>query len=487
MGGKNPNLQINITKIAVQGTIWNYVAYILGKLLSFVTTIILARLILPEEFGLVGYSTVFIQYLDVVNTLGMGTALISRRDRIVEAANAAFAISTILGFILFAFAWVSAPMVAVYFKEEGVINLVRIVAITLPLSALGAIPNALISRNLRFRTMIIPEISKSIAKGLLSIILAWQGFGAWSLIWGQVAGVLVGNIAAWTLARWRPTKIYDREVTRELLSFGGHIIAVGFIGALLSNVDYIIVGRILGAVALGYYTLAYRMPELIIQSINLVVSKIAHPVLSNIQMASESLHTIYGNYLRYTSLIIFPAGTGIAILSSQIIRVFYTPDWDPSIEVMRWIAISLTISSMGHIPGVLYKAINRPDILNKLAIIKLPITLVVLWYGAQRGIVGVAIGHSILAVIKVFLDTIVASRIIKYEISKVIKNIGPSITGSFVMGLAIYILGYFENTNEYLQLVSAIVIGGIVYFATTMTISKEIRKQFQTIIQILRK
>ena len=460
----NPNDEKStVTQKAIQGTFWSYLSYTSGKLLSFVTTIILARLLIPEDFGLLGYCMVAIQYLEVVNTLGMGTALISRRDKVAAAANAGFVISFVLGIGLYGLAWISAPAIATYFKEPAVTELLRLLALVLPISGLGAIPGAFIERNLAFRIKFVPDVSRSLTKGLLSIILAWQGFGVWSLVWGQVIGAIVATILNWVMARWRPERIYDRRVTTEMLQFGGHIIAIGFIGALLNNVDYLIVGRILGAAALGYYTLAYRMPELIIRSINLVVGRVAHPVLSKLQWDDAGLRSVYGNYLRYTALVIFPAGVGLALLAAPIIELFYTAEWTPAIPVMRWIALSITVASMGHIPGVLYKAINRPDILNKLAVIKLPLTIVTLWYSTRWGIEGVAFGHLILAFIKVILDTVVAGRMISFNLLAVLKALQPALLGTAGMSGVILLLLVTTQWKAIYTLGGGILIGFFVY------------------------
>ncbi len=463
-----------VTRKAIQGTFWTYLSYIAGKLLSFVTTVILARLLLPEEFGLVGYATVVIQYLDVVNTLGMGTAVISRRNRLAEAANAAFYISISVGAALYGLAWLGAPIAAAYFREPVVTPMLRVIALLLPLNALSVIPGALIQRDLRFGVKIIPDLSSSLAKGAVSILMAWQGFGAWSLIGGQIASVFVAGVLHWALAGWRPTRVYDRQVTREMLAFGGHIIVVGFIGALLNNVDYLIIGRMLGAVALGVYTLAYRMPELVIRSINLVVGRVAHPVLSTVQMSTADLRAMYRRYLRYTALIIFPAGVGVALLSEPIIHVFYTAKWAEAIPVMRWIALAVTIAAMGHIPGVLYKAINRPDILNKLALIKLPVVIGVLWFATRWGVEGVALGHVALAIFKVTLDTAVASRFVQAGARDVFCALYPALISTLVMGVAVWGLLRALSPGDVWAIALGASIGALVYLGMLMLVRRDV-------------
>ncbi len=472
-----------VKKKAIQGTFWSYLSYILGKLLSFVTTIILARILLPEEFGLVGYATVVIDYLDVINTLGLGTAVISRKDKIEEASNIAFYSSAILGALLFLIAWIAAPYAALYFNEPAVTPLLRAISTVLPLNALGAIPGAHIQKNLRFKIKIIPDFTSSLTKGLVSVLLAWAGFGVWSLIWGQIASAVTVTVLYWFLAKWRPTRQFDSQVSKEMLTFGGHIVAIGFIGVLLNNVDYLIVGRVLGAAALGYYTLAYRMPELVIRTINLGVDRVAHPILSTLQWDQDQLRSVYRNYLFYTSLVIIPAGIGLALLSAPIIRIFYSSEWEPSIPVMQWISLAVMVASMGHIPGVLYKAINRPDILNKLAVIKLPLTIAILWYGTRRGIVGVALGHVVLSFIKVILDTVVAGRFVNFGLRDVLKTLSPALWASFVMGVALLPIVLFSNLPDLPKLITSVTLGGGVYVGMLYLVDKKLVTKVSSVVR----
>jgi O-antigen/teichoic acid export membrane protein len=367
--------QSSLSREAVRGTLWNYLSFASGKGLNFITTIILARLLAPEQFGLVAFCTIAIQYLDIMNTAGINSALIARRDRLEEAANAAFVANVIMGVVSFGLAWIAAPYIAQFFHAPEITDMFRILAVFLPINGLGLVPDSLLQRNLRFQTRLIPDLSRNITKGLTSIILAVMGFGAWSLIWGQIVGEVIPVIISWLLVDWRPGWKFDRQVTREVLTFGGHIIIVELVGALRNNIDYLIVGRMLGARNLGYYTMAYRIPELTIRSVNNVVGRVSLPILSRIQTDKEVLRGIYFGYIRYIALFTFPIGFGLALVSGLFIETLLSAEWAPAALPMALICVALTISSVGYVPGVLFKAINRPDILVYLSLVKLPIII----------------------------------------------------------------------------------------------------------------
>lgn len=468
---------------AVQSTFWAYGSFVSGKLLVFVSTIILARILVPEHFGLMAICLIAIQYLDILNGFGVGSALIQRRDRIEEAANAALVVGTLSGLGLFALAWVFAPALATFFREDDVTSLFRTLAIVIPISAIGAVPSALIQRSLRFKAKFVPDMGRSLAKGSLSIVLAWQGFGVWSLVYGQIAGEVVATVILLILARWRPTLKFDREVTRGILKFGGNIIGVGIAGALVTNVDYLLVGRILGAAALGYYTIAYRIPELVIRNTNFVIARVAFPLLSQVQADADRLRHVYGTMLRYVSIFAFPAGVGLALVAPAFIHTFYTSRWESSIPVMQLVAIALAVSAVGHLPGIIYKAINRPEILNQLSFLKLIATVLVLWFAIRWGITGVAAGQVALAAVFVVVDSIVVSRVLGFPARRMIQAITPALIATGAMALVAGSLILVTPDEGAIALALLIGVAVAVYGAVLLLVSRETLMKARVVVR----
>lgn len=423
------------------------------------------------------------QYLDLMNTFGTGSALISRREKFKEAANAAFVISVALSILLLIGGYLAAPAIAQFFNEPRFVPLFRVLILTLPIVAVDLVPHSILTRDLRFKGLLIPTLGKAVLKGGVSIILALRGYGVWSLVWGQVLGSIAAMVGSWLLAGWRPTRDYDREIFNRMLSYGGHIMSVGFIGTLVLNVDYILVGRILGTTALGFYTLAYRIPELVIRSINLVVGKVAFPVLAKLQVDMGYLRQVYLNYLSYIAMVVIPAGVGLAVLSRPLIIFVYTDKWNASVQPMLWISLGITVSALGHIPGVLYKAIDRPDILNKLALIKLPITIGVLWVSTRWGIVGVAVGQMVMGVIKVLMDTAVAQRQIGISTAKTLQAVFPAFRGSLIMAVVLVPLMLLTSWSNPVTLVVSMLAGAGVYCISLIVFNRELLEDAWSVVK----
>jgi len=432
-----PDPSPDLAQKTLKGVFWSYSTFLGGKVLTFLSTVILARLLLPEQFGLVGYCLVTIQYLDILNSAGINNSLIARRENIEEAANAAFVANILLGFISFGLTWVIAPAAAAFFKTEELIPVLRLMGLNLPLSGLGMVPDTLLQRHLRFRTRMLPLISQNLIKGVVSIILAWMGMGVWSLVWGQLAGTAIATVLAWILAGWSPTWRFNSRATGEIATYGFHIMLLEIAGAFRNNVDYLLVGRILGAAALGYYTMSYRIPELLIRSVNIVVGRVSLPVMSIAQKDREQLRSFYFGYLRSLSMIIFPVAVGLALTAPFFIPLFFSGKWNPAILPTMLISLALGIAAMGHVPGVLYKATGRPELLSRLNLIKVPAAVAVLWYSTRWGISGVAAGQVAIGIFSLSLDTLAANYIMRYSAKDLINALAPTFLSALVMSLVL--------------------------------------------------
>ena len=463
----------SLTQKTVKGVFWSYLSFLGGKGLNFLTTIILARLLLPEQFGLIGYCLIVIQYVDILNSAGIDTALIARREKVQEAANAAFIANMIFGAVCFAITWVIAQPVSVFFKSPEIVPLFRALGLTLPLTGLGMVPDTMLKREMKFQTVLISDITRNFMKGTVSIVLALMGFGVWSLVWGQVLGVATGSLLSWILAGWRPTWHFDRDVARSIVLFGFHIILLETAGAVRTNVDYLLVGRILGAAALGYYTMSYRIPELLIRSLNYVIGNVSLPALAMTSSDKPQMRKFYFGYIRFISMFVFPLGVGLAFTAPVFIPLFLSDKWAPAIVPTAFIAIALAIAALGFVPGVLYKAISRPDILNKLALAKMPIAVVILWYATRWNIVGVAAAQVVIGLISISMDMLVANAVMRYPLRDLVKAVTPSFTSTMSMAVVLFLIRRLVPQANLLQLILMVVLGALTFFLVMWWMDKE--------------
>ncbi|RMD67307.1 hypothetical protein D6833_00365, partial [Candidatus Parcubacteria bacterium] len=243
-----------VSRKAVQGIAWNFLAYGLSRGGVLLTTAVLARLLSKEDFGLVAVATVAVNYLSIVKDLGLGVALIQRQGEVREAANTVFTVNLLLGAFLSALVFPLAPLFAAYFRDPMVMPILRWLGLSFFINALGAVHIVLLMRDLDYRRKFIPDAGNVLAKSAASIGLAFAGYGAWALVFGQLLGALTSVVLAWLVLPWRPALRLDVSLFKALLRFGASVTGTDVIAVITDNLDYVIVGRVAGLEQLSVYT-----------------------------------------------------------------------------------------------------------------------------------------------------------------------------------------------------------------------------------------
>jgi PST family polysaccharide transporter len=281
--------------------------------------------------------------------------------------------------------------------------------------------------------------------------------------------------------RWHPTRAFDGQVMREVLRYGVNITLVGLIGAFMLNVDYLLVGRILGAVALGYYTMAFRIPELVIRSVGQIIGRVAFPVLARYQ-AEGKVEGAFFVYLRYMSLFTFPAGVGLAFISAPFVHVFYQDVWIPIIVPMRFVAIASSFSIVSYLSGVIYNSVGRPDMNRRLAFVKLPVVMAVIYAATNWGINGVAGSHVILTFLAMALDLAVMRRVLGVRVGGVFNALSPALISTAVMAAIIAALSFLLVDTGIVALVLLPLVGAVAYLGTLWVVGRDTLLQARSVL-----
>ncbi len=462
---------MSLGKQVAQGAIWNYAAFLVSKGLLFVATLILARILTPAEFGLVGMALLVITALDILRDAGIGAALIYRQRDGQPAANLAFLLSTGIGAALFLLNWLLAPLATQFFKTSSpseaaiVVSLLQVLGLSLFFAGLGSTQDALLQKEIDYRRRMIPEVGRTAIKGLLQVGLALAGWGVWSLVIGQVVGEAGATLLLWRVSSWRPTREFNRALLRPIISYGSQIMMVGGLGWLVADVDYLIIGVLLGDAPLGLYTLAFRIPELIIRNLAQAVSNVAFPVAARFQDDKATLREAYLRMQHYMMIILAPLGFGLFAVSPALIHALFPPRWEPAIPVMQILSIYMLFGGISHWPGVVYKAIGRPDILNALSFLKVVLLAPTLWWCAQNyGILGVAWGQLAIRALTILIDMWVVARFVDLNMWANLRLLAPSLTAGALMAVCVRGVFLLDPTEHSLAVLAlAIVAGAGVY------------------------
>jgi PST family polysaccharide transporter len=407
-----------LVRAGASGAVWLGVANILGKVILLGTTVVLARLLAPSEFGLVSLSLVLLVYADAVTDAGVAQALIYL-PRSAAATRAALLCSLVTGVVLTVAVQLAAPLIAAFFDSPDVEPLIRLLAFSLLGSSLAAVPDALLRRSLTFNKVTIAGLARGLVSSGVSIGLAFAGYGAYALVWGTVISAAVYVVVVWWIVPERPDLAFwrtSRADVRELMGYGMPVAGSTLLAKLVFDVDYLIIGRILGATALGYYTLAFRLPESIILNVFFVLSMVVFPIYAQVRGDMGRLRSGYLFSLRVFSLYGVCVGVGLAVTAQFVVPLAFGDQWDAA--VVPLIALALYCGSRSLTGGAneVYKAVGRPGLSLWLSLARLVVLVPTLVVAARLwGIEGVAwgqLGTSLLfsVVAQVLVARVLATR-----------------------------------------------------------------------------
>ncbi|HEX6032803.1 MAG TPA: oligosaccharide flippase family protein, partial [Anaerolineales bacterium] len=318
------------------------------------------------------------------------------------------------------------------------------------------------------------ELGGALIKGVISISMAYLGYGVWSLVFGQIGGAVASVILVWIILPWRPRLTVDRTVAGSLMKFGVSVTLIDVITQITDNLDYVIVGRLFGLVPLSIYTLAYRLPEMLLIGNLWVMGGVVFPAFSSLQDRPEELRRGFLASVRLVELVAVPVCLGLLIAAEPIVRVVFGDQWLEAIPVLRVLAIYAWVYSLGYHVGGFYKAIGRPDILLRLSILTLIVIVPSLLIGARFGIIGVALGHLVAVLIRRIISLGLATRFVNVSILDIFGELRTSLLGALVMVPVVLAVSYFtRGLNPFLQLGLIILSGAISYLGVLWWLEKE--------------
>jgi lipopolysaccharide exporter len=423
-----------LSRLASRGALWQSVSFFGGKVLLLAATVVLARVLTPEEFGLVSLALVVIGFIDVIAALGVSQALIYL-DASRRRTNAALITTMTVG-IGFAVALaLAAPVVGDQLNQPDTVPLLRLLAVSLFAGSFGVVPDTLLRKSLDFRRRVPVQLSLSATRGVLAIVLALTGFGVWALAIAQVVAQCVSSAVAWSLVDYRPGRDLwrvRRQTLSELLHFGLPTALNGLLSTLVLNIDYVIVGRVLGATQLGLYTLAFRVPEMLIVAVFQIVSSVAFPAYSQASKNLERVRRAYVRVVRLQSSYGLMMGGLLCVLAPLVITEVFGSEWESATRAMQALAVYAAFRSLGMGVTDLLKGIGRPNLAMLIALARFLIVSIALLSVASMGITAVAVTQAATALVLMVLVQVVAARSIGLRARDLVLSYVPGMLAGVV-------------------------------------------------------
>jgi PST family polysaccharide transporter len=464
-----------LARTAVRGGMWTGASQLSGKLLFFLSTVLLARMLDQDDFGVAAYAITVIALFNAVPSLGLAPALIHYPDD-PGTLSTGFWLGLAAGVSGFVLVWFMAPLTESFFGDPRAVPVTRGLALIFPLQALRNVHSTLLQKRLDFRRRFVPDLIQSLAKGGVGIVLALLGFGAWSLIGGIVAAAGVGVPAYWYAARWHPSWRFEPEAARRLVPFGAHVVGVGLLGALVRNLDYLLVGRLLGAATLGVYVLAFRIPDLLIRNLAVMLGQVLLPLYARAKNEPELLRQAFLATTSYVFAITAPMAVGLALVAEPLILTVFSAKWIEVVPVIPPVCLYALFISLSFNVGDLYKALGRPEILTRLALVRATLVVGPLWYATAVVGTAAAVGwaQAGVALVTMVLNFVVAGALFDLPIRAALIRLMPVVGATAVMAAVTIGVGrMLSDQTAALRLLVAVAAGAASYLVALRAFARE--------------
>jgi O-antigen/teichoic acid export membrane protein len=475
---------MTLRKLTIRGLFWIFLSNVLLKGLNFILSIILARLLEPKDFGLVALGLIIVNFFDMFRDLGIGSALIYKRDDMNKAANTAFFIFPLMACLFYIISYFIAPGLSDFFNENKLEILIKVLSVTLVIWSFGNLPKTLLTKDLEFRKMVIPQIVPKFGYGLVAISMAFYGFGVWSLVAGRIVLEVLSVITIWHAIDWRPSYTFDKKIALELLGYGKYVMSANILLFGISVIDITIIGRVLGSESLGYYSIAFGTASLLTTQISSAIGQVMFPVYSNIQRDRIALKQAYLKTLNYFSIIIFPATFGMFAIAWDFIKVVYGEKWLPAVAALQILCFYSANNSLIGMIGDIYLVTGKPHIRTKLNLLQLILMSLLIFPLTMRyGILGTSIAVMLPSILIVFLTFREAGKIIEESPIHIARLFVPGIQGSLIMLFVIYAWFYISaSLSPIIRLLCSVFFGSFIYVTFLLLTRKELFNEIKSII-----
>ncbi len=481
---------MNLKKLAISGVKWTGSSTAISLLMQMASIAVLSRLLSPYEFGIMGMITVVVGFGRAFADMGISNAIIYKQDSTEEELSSLYWFNLFIGILLFIVLILIEPLVEWYFREPAIRDPYYMSTFIFLLLTPGQQFQALLQKNMDFKSLSSIELFSSFLGSLVSIILAYMDYGVFALVFGQIIVVGVRSVMLLWHARqgWFPSFHFKWENLNEYLHFGLYQMGEKMLNYFASNVDYLIIGRVLGAVPLGYYTLAFKVIFQPISRINPIITRVAFPMFAKVQKDNAALRKGYSRMLQILSIVVFPFLIGVMVIAKPFIITVFGEKWIPSVILIQIMALAGCMRTLSNPSGSVILAKGRADLGFKWNLFMTGIRVVVIYWTAMMGIMPVAWGILATQIFASVLMQLIINKMLDMKTKDVLQAIYPAAMAVSFMGVCIYALDCFTgpgkiiNTSILIQFIALCLWGSVAYLGMMLTIHREVSQYYFSLI-----
>lgn len=446
-----------------KGLIWSCIERFSTQGIQFLIMIIMARLLAPKDYGLIGMVTIFLAVSQSLIDSGFSQALIRKQNRTEVDNSTVFYFNIVVSSTLYIILYTCAPFVAEFYNQPELTSVMRVICLGVIINSFAVVQRALFTIKIDFKTQAKASLTAAIFSGCLGILLAYKNFGVWALVTQQLINITTNMTLLWFFSHWRPKAVFSWQSFRELFSFGSKLLASGLIDTIYKNIYPIVIGKLFNASSLGHYTRAHQFSDFPSSNVTGIIQRVTYPVLCGIQDDMQRLEEIYRKILKLSAFVVFPLMIGLAAVAKSFVNIILGSQWEFCGQLLQIICFAMMWYPIHAINLNLLQVKGRSDLFLRLEIIKKILGISVLCITAPLGLIYMCYGQIFNSLVALIINTYYTGRLIKVGFLKQIRDLLPTIVLSLTMFATIWTINRFLESDN-LQLIISITVGIIIYF-----------------------
>lgn len=463
---------MNTEKKIISNFMWRFAERSGAQVVSFIVSIVLARILLPEDYGTIALVTVFTSILQVFVDSGLGTALIQKKDADDLDFSSVFYFNFVVCLILYAGMFIASPYIALFYNDITLTSVIRVLSLTIVISGVKGIQQAYVSRNMLFKRFFYSTIGGTIFSAFLGIGMAYAGLGVWALVAQQLSNTAIDTIILWITVKWRPRKAFSWKRLRTLLTFGWKLLISALLDTSYNNLRNLIIGKLYSSADLAFYNQGDKFPKVIVTNINTSIDSVLLPTMSSAQDDKERVKQMTRRAIKTSTYVMAPLMMGLAFCAEPIVRIVLTDKWLPCIPFLRIFCITYMFWPVHTANLNAINAMGRSDWFLKLEIIKkimgMTILLSTMWFGVM------AMAYSLLlsSVLSQIINSWPNRILLGYGYLEQVRDFAPGILLAVGMGICVYCIGFLPLPIV-VTLVIQIIVGAAIYIIVSALMKLE--------------